>query len=425
MANAVETGGSSSGNLGKNVTAGPGLREETTEVVNELLLGVGAGAGITVNANDVNVDITNQTFSEATLEDEVLISKPSENNTIKKTRVRDIAVLASNPGGTGTQVQYNDGGVFGADSGFTYDGAGNVNITGTLTLEGVSIAGGAVDTIRFDGNTGSSDARIQSLGDGGYSLKTGSASLNNGSIQFLSAPNASSNTILFLVGPNGQISIGDNAYSGSGIAIAALPLRRSFVTNIIASTTQTQGNGPLTNDYNNVITVANANDSVTLPVALSARYCMVRNSGANILQIYPASGDNLGEGVNISTTLLPGAIKSWFAIDVTTWYQVDGPVRYSVEASITASTTQTQGQKPLTRDVNEISVVANINDTVTLPPAEAVSRTVTIINNGANTLKIYPASGDNLGTGLNTSTTLAAGSNVRYTNYNVTNWEIV
>ncbi len=95
----------------------------------------------------------------------------------------------------------------------------------------------------------------------------------------------------------------------------------------------------------------------------------------------------------------------------------------SVTATITASTTQTQGQGALTADVNEVATVANANDTVTLPSAVA-GMEITVINNGANTLKIFPASGDNLGAGVDTSTTLAVGSNVTYASYNATNWEV-
>lgn len=92
-----------------------------------------------------------------------------------------------------------------------------------------------------------------------------------------------------------------------------------------------------------------------------------------------------------------------------------------VNAGLTASTTQTQGQGALTAEINEISTVANANDTVTLPSAVAGMK-ITIINNGANLLQIYPASGDDLGAGVNTSTTLAAGANATYCAYDTTNW---
>lgn len=93
----------------------------------------------------------------------------------------------------------------------------------------------------------------------------------------------------------------------------------------------------------------------------------------------------------------------------------------SVEATITASTTQTQGQQPLTLEINEVSTVANANDVVTLVDA-AAGLEQTIINNGANTLQIFPASGDDLGAGLNTSTTLSAGGIAKFVAYDATNW---
>ena len=101
-----------------------------------------------------------------------------------------------------------------------------------------------------------------------------------------------------------------------------------------------------------------------------------------------------------------------------------GFIKGSLTASITASTTQTQGQGPLTTENNEVSVVANASDTVTLPTAIASIRCV-VMNNGVNTLQIFPASGDNLGAGVNTATTLASGSNITFLAYDATNWEIV
>lgn len=96
-----------------------------------------------------------------------------------------------------------------------------------------------------------------------------------------------------------------------------------------------------------------------------------------------------------------------------------------VTTGITASTTQTQvGGTALTTEINNVATVANANDTVTLPSAAAGRRCV-IFNNGANTLRIYPASGDNLGTGVDTLTTLAAGSNLYLIAYDATNWETV
>lgn len=103
---------------------------------------------------------------------------------------------------------------------------------------------------------------------------------------------------------------------------------------------------------------------------------------------------------------------------------VTGFIHRSVSAGITASVTQTQGQQPLTADINEVSTVGNASDVVTLPTAVA-GMSIRIINNGANTLQIFPASSDNLGAGVDTSTTLAAGSNVTFEAYDATNWETI
>jgi hypothetical protein len=97
---------------------------------------------------------------------------------------------------------------------------------------------------------------------------------------------------------------------------------------------------------------------------------------------------------------------------------------YNVTNTITASVTQTQGQQPLISAINEISVCANTNDTVTMPDCVS-GMEVFIVNNGAETLQIFPASGDDLGAGVDTAVTLVAGSNVTYKSYNVTNWEQV
>jgi hypothetical protein len=91
-------------------------------------------------------------------------------------------------------------------------------------------------------------------------------------------------------------------------------------------------------------------------------------------------------------------------------------------AGITASATQTQGQGALTESINQVSTVATTNDVVTLPTAVAGNE-VAIINDGANTLQVFPASGDNLGLGLNTSTVLRAGKRAIWYAYDATNWK--
>lgn len=397
------------------VTAGNGL---TGGGVGNVTLTVGQGSGIIVNADDVAVDISSQTAIQAALDDEVLVADVSDNNSIRKTKVRSLVELSA-PGGSNSHVQYNLNGIFMGDSGLTYDGAGTLSInTVTSTNGDLTLANNGTGITRVTGTNpviagSAGSSTIKNISFAGNNIQlTGGASTS-----FISAA-ATGWTIQPGASQTCQINTG-------GMTLAGLQFFRSIAAGVTASTTQTQGNGALTNDYNNVSTVAHDNDTVTLPSAVAASFCFVRNNGANILQVFPASGDDLGAGANTATTISPGATAIWIAIDSTNWYQIVGVLRRTVKAGITASTTQTQGQGPLTADVNEISTVANANDTVTLPAAPAYSRTVRIINNGVNTLKIYPASGDDLGAGVDTSTTLAAGSNVAYTNYNATVWETI
>ena len=93
----------------------------------------------------------------------------------------------------------------------------------------------------------------------------------------------------------------------------------------------------------------------------------------------------------------------------------------SVTTGITASTGSIQGGSPLVSAINEISVCANAGDSVTLPAA-LPSLTVVVINNGAQSADVFPASSDNLGAGADTAAALAAGAQISYTAYDATNW---
>lgn len=94
---------------------------------------------------------------------------------------------------------------------------------------------------------------------------------------------------------------------------------KSFEVGITASTTQTQGNGAMTGSLNEIGTVANDNDTVTLPSVSEGLEVSVINNGVNILKVFPASGDNLGNGLNSSITLKSNTEKDFFGVDDTNW----------------------------------------------------------------------------------------------------------
>lgn len=91
--------------------------------------------------------------------------------------------------------------------------------------------------------------------------------------------------------------------------------------NITASTTQTQGQQPLTKNWNEIRTVVNANDVVTLPSAIPGFICGTHNSGANTLQIFPASGDRINiAAVDASALVAAGGDLILVASDADRWW---------------------------------------------------------------------------------------------------------
>lgn len=86
------------------------------------------------------------------------------------------------PGGANTQIQFNNSGVFGADSGFTYAGSGAVSITGAaataLSATTTSSTGIAVSGLS---NSGYGVVGNSSTGIGGYFNSTSGYALTTGS----------------------------------------------------------------------------------------------------------------------------------------------------------------------------------------------------------------------------------------------------
>jgi hypothetical protein len=155
-----------------------------------------------------------------------------------------------------------------------------------------------------------------SLSTGGSNIvigHTAGATLTTGSGNVLIADDVPT------AGTSDYLGIGAGTITGD-LAAKQITFRRITTAGIVASTTQAQGNGPLTSDVNQVSVVANANDTVTLPSALAGWEVIVINSDpVNTLQVFPALGNDLGAGVNNSTTQAPGVTNRYLAYDTTNW----------------------------------------------------------------------------------------------------------
>jgi len=329
----------SSGNVSQ-VVAGNGL-VGGGPVSSDVPLRVGQGSGIAVNADDVNVDINGATYAQGTLEDEIMFSDVSDNNAIRKTRLQDIAGLSS-PGGVNTQVQYNNTDSFGGNSGLTYNGISALGIGGILTINGSSFST-TTNTSKFVFNVPAGTA------DAHYTFRQATGTGASAMSAIFSSALASTDLII------------DSDIDGGEITTAESKLlfRNQGITKWVMG----------------------------LEGSVSGSKFVMAVTGLNIGQIYNIDAASTMNHITAMTR--------------------------SVNASVTASTTQTQGQGAQTLDIIQVSVCANVNDTITLPTASA-GRHATVINSGAQTLQIFPASGDDLGAGVNVATTLAAAGNALF-----------
>jgi hypothetical protein len=136
------------------------------------------------------------------------------------------------------------------------------------------------------------------------------------------------------------------------------------------------------------------------------------SSGSGICQINARdSGSNDIINIRMAPDATPNFLLRMFFSAA--WHEIfgvdSGLVKLYGDYSITASTTQTQGQEPLIYWFNIINVCANANDVVTLPEASAGSLCF-VINEGVQTLQVFPASGDRIEAGaVDASTTIASG----------------
>lgn len=100
-----------------------------------------AGSGAFTAANSI---ITGKTTEATVAADDLVLIYDTDAGALRQmTRANFVAGVTGLPGGSDTQIQYNDNGAFGGDSGFTTDGAGVLTVTGgsvgltnsTLTID--------------------------------------------------------------------------------------------------------------------------------------------------------------------------------------------------------------------------------------------------------------------------------------------------
>ena len=141
-----------------------------------------------------------------------------------------------------------------------------------------------------------------------------------------------------------------------------------------------------------------------------------------------AEFDNI---INGAASLINGVAGSFTTVAASgnstmTQLTLSGALIKSVTNTITAGSTQTQaGATALTKDINRVTVSGTDGDGVALPAAVAGAKIEIINDDSAQTIQIWPASGDAIDGGSANAVdanALAAGGDRTYFSVDATNW---
>ena len=207
------------------------------------------------------------------------------------------------PGGANSQVQYNDDGIFGGQSTFTFN-----ELTSTLTSNNfvaTSTANlGAVGNVTITG--GSNGNVLTTYGNGVLYWGTGGG---NGS-------SYGDSNVVTLLG-----SFGSNSISTTG-NVTAKYLINSVQTGITAAGT-VQGNATVLGNTINIVTTVTSGTGVILPSPIAGMTIYITNTSANSLSVYPAVGNAINSlGTNTSFSQPATATIHYIASSTSQWYTV-------------------------------------------------------------------------------------------------------
>jgi hypothetical protein len=122
---------------------------------------------------------------------------------------------------------------------------------------------------------------------------------------------------IYTTEPNCPLDVNDTAQVEN--LIVDYFISHGVTADITAVNPGGQGDGVLTTEINEISTVGTADDAVTMPVAVAGRVCRIANNGANQLEIWPNTDDDVGAGANTSVTLAAGSNVTYIAYDGTNW----------------------------------------------------------------------------------------------------------
>ena len=208
----------------------------------------------------------------------------------------------------------------------------------------------------------------------------------------------------------------------------------NFLTDFIYETAQNgiaalagggQGNATqLTAQTNRITTVATVGDSIKLPQALAGLELTVINKGANDMQVFGLGADVINsQTASTGVSQMYNSTVLYFCCVAGFWeteglaggFGGPGLQTQSTQDSLTAKAGGAQLSGPtINRMLNRVTTVATAGDAITLP-ASARGLSITVVNAGANSMNVFPFTGDAVNAlGANTAFALAAGKTATF-----------
>lgn len=310
-----------------------------------------AGSGAFTAANSI---ITGKTTEATVAADDLVLIYDTDAGALRQmTRANFVAGVTGLPGGSDTQIQYNDNGAFGGDSGFTTDGAGVLTVTGgsvgltnsTLTIDSALATTGFdvdADVANYQilatlGSTAPSELIIGDTVSNDFTLKVKNLTVD-GTLTYIDTTNlrvedleielnsdgaggaaAASNAggglrILSNTGPNTitftAVSDGGPLRSSSGLSVATGKGYDVAGTSVLTATTL--GSGVVNSSLTSVGTIATGtwNADVIDPTYGGTGQDFSASSGAISVSsgTFSAGTLSVGNGGTGATTLTDGGI---------------------------------------------------------------------------------------------------------------------
>ena len=191
----------------------------------------------------------------------------------------------------------------------------------------------------------------------------------------------------------------------------------------------------LTAQTSRVSTVATMGDSVKLPAAIPGLEVTVIHRGVNDMQVFGLGSDvidgqpaatGVSQMYNSTVFYICAVAGSWETEGLAAGFGGPGLQTQSTQDGLTAKVGGGQlGGPTINRMLNRFTVVTSIADSATLP-VSAKGLSVTIVNAAANSMNVFPFTGDAINAlGANAAFALAGGKTATFYCTSVGQWHSI